>query len=112
MRIIIGKQNIFTSTFNATSKTLAISGVVEFQPNVIANSPGSLVEVFDVTQGFDIPLTNVTVAKTKVAGLPVWTFTFPTLPAGVVTGDTLLVFFELDLPTAMYTVAKYSASKV
>lgn len=112
MRIIVGKQNIFTSSFNATTKTLAISGVVEFQPNVTANAPGSLVEVFDVTQGLDIPLTNVTVAKTKVAGLPVWTFTFPSLPVGVATGDTLLIFFELDLPTATYTVLKYSASKV
>lgn len=112
MRIIVGKQNIYTSVLNVTNKTLAISNVLEFQPNLIPNTPGFLVSVYSVTQSAAFNLTGATVAKTTVAGLPVWTFTFLSIPAGVLVGDTLLIAFELDLPTAQYSVLKYSASKV
>jgi len=114
MRIVIGKQNVYTYTFNAAAKTLAISGVLEFSPNVIPNTPGYLVGVYDAAVGVaaNFNMNGVTVAKTIVAGLPVWTFTFPTLPSGVANGDTLTVSFELDLPTAQYSLLRYSASKV
>lgn len=107
MKIIVGKQNTFTYTFNATNKTLAIAGILSFHPVLNPNSVGSIIDIYDVTQSVDIPLTNATLAKTIVAGLPVFTITFPSLPVGVLTADTLLIFIELDPTQAIYSLLQY-----
>lgn len=88
-----GKYNSYTATLNVSGKTLTIAGVIGFDL-----TPRSLASIWDASLGTPafIPVTGITVANIPVNGLPVWVYTFPSLPAGVANGDSLVIL--LDIP--------------
>lgn len=90
---IIGKQNSLTQTWTVTAgvATLVISGNFFFDM-----WQDTLLRVYDVTTSTIIKYgAGTTFATSFVAGIPVYTWTFP-VPAGTVSGDTVLVYISLS----------------
>jgi hypothetical protein len=107
MKVIVGGyNNVFTAVFDESEKTLAISGVSGFDL-----TEDSLDNIWDTTASKEIPCKRVTMALTFVAGLPVYTYTFFSLPSGLADSDTLVI--TLNIPDAYATVPclLYTASK-
>lgn len=110
MKITLGgHNNIYTSVFTVTGSvaTLAISGVQGFDLTT-----NNLDSVWDVTQSVFFNCKRVTVAYAYVAGLPVFTYTFFSVPAGVASGDTLVITIDVPDEYATIPLLQYSASKV
>lgn len=110
MKITLGgHNNIYTSAFaiNTGVGTLAISGVQGFDL-----TDSMLDTVWDVTASKFIPCKRVTVSYAYVAGLPVWTYTFYSLPSGVAATDTLVITLDIPEIYANTAILQYSASKV
>lgn len=101
-----GKHNIYTAVFSVSAKTLTISGVTGFDL-----TDSSLSYIYDVTASKQIPSQRVTCALTRVAGNPVWVFTFFSLPSGVADSDTLTIYINVPDNAAIYSVEDYIASK-
>lgn len=96
--ILVGNKNtILSSAFNAAAKTLTISNCTMFDLVL-----GSLVSVWDSTTSSFFSMSQaITCTKTNVGGLPVFTYTFSNVPAGVANGDTLVI--QLSVPQEMLT---------
>lgn len=106
MQVLLGTpNNIYTSVFSVSAKTLTISGVTGFDL-----TDSSLSYIYDVTASKQIPSQRVTCTLTRVAGKPVWVFLFESLPSGVADGDTLTIY--LNVPDAYYLLPQlqYSGS--
>lgn len=91
-QIIVGnKNNIFTSTFVASTKTLSIANCNNFPLDL-----ASLVSVYDTTTGsaFNM-LQPITFSWDYVNSQPVFTWVFTTVPAGVANSDTLIITLEV-----------------
>lgn len=96
MQVLLGTpNNIYTAVLSVSGLTLTISNVTGFDL-----TDSSLSYIYDVTASKQIPSLRVTCALTRVAGKPVWVFTFETLPTGVADGDTLVIY--LNVPDAYY----------
>jgi len=91
-QILVGNSNnILTSTLDTTAKTLKINNCTAFDL-----TQSDLQSVWDTTTSSAFSMTEVlSCVLTTVAGLPVFTYTFRTLPAGVANGDTLLVYLQV-----------------
>ncbi len=108
MQVLVGgTSNLYSTALDTTAKTLTISNVTGFDL-----TDSSLSSIYDVTATVDIPCSRVTCALTRVAGKPVWTFTFLSLPAGVANGDTLSIYLNIPQPYAQYSLQQYANSKV
>lgn len=94
--VLVGSKNILTSTFDTTAKTLKIANCTAFDLTL-----ADLVYVWDTTQSKEIQSTAVqnciSCTRAWVAGSPVFTYTFSSLPSGVANGDALLIY--LQVPT-------------
>lgn len=92
--IVVGSKNILTSTFDTTAKTLKIANCTAFDLTL-----ADLVYVWDTTQSKEIQSTTVqnciSCVRTWVAGSPIFTYTFSSLPSGVANGDTLLIYLQV-----------------
>lgn len=100
MPILIGNDNnIFTSTFNAGTKTLSISNVNNFPLDI-----SSLVSVYDVTTGsaFDM-LQPITFSYVYTNGLPVYSWVFTRVPGGAGNSDTLNIIIDIPVSQADYS---------
>lgn len=100
MPILIGnKNNIFTSTFVASTKTLSISNVNNFPLDI-----ASLVSVYDVTTvaAFDM-LQPITFSYAYTNGLPVYSWVFSRIPTGAANGDTLDIIIDIPVSQADYS---------
>lgn len=107
MQILLGgTHNVYTTVLSVSAKTLTISGVTGFDL-----TDSSLSSVYSTTASLDIPCSRVTCALSQVAGKPVWTFTFFSLPATVADGDTLVIYLNVPDAGALYSVEEYIASK-
>lgn len=92
--IIVGTQNTLTYTWTVTTGvgTLVISGCSAF--DLVTNS---VVRIFNTTHtGEILPSQGMTFTNAFVAGLKTFTWTFTNLPAGTVSGDTLLIYLAVD----------------
>lgn len=98
-------NNVYTAVFNAGALTLTISGVLGF--DLTTNMLNS---VWDATVSQFFNCKRVTCTYAYVVGVPVWTYTFFSLPVGVGSGDTLVI--TLDIPDQLvdYVVDQYIAS--
>lgn len=95
-RVLVGTNNVLTSTFDTTAKTLKINGCTAFDL-----TQESLEYIWDTTTSAEIPIGPVTgCTRAWVAGSPVFTYTFASLPSGVANGDTLLIYLQIP---AMFT---------
>lgn len=101
-----GAHNLYTAVFSVSAKTLTISNVTGFDL-----TDSSLSYVYSVTASKQIPSERVTCALSRVAGKPVWTFTFFDLPTGLADGDTLVIYLNVPDNAAIYSVEDYIASK-
>lgn len=93
-QVIVNKQNDLTQTWAVATGvgTLTISNNMYFDMKLT-----DILRIEDTTQGtvFGISATT-TFASSFVSGLPVFVWTFTNLPAGTVTGDTLLVYISVQ----------------
>ncbi len=97
--LIANKNNIFTYAYNAAAKTVSISNVNNFPLDI-----SSLVSVYDVTTAsafnmlqpisFDYAYTN---------GLPIYVWTFATVPGGSANSDTLDIIIDIPVSQADYS---------
>lgn len=95
-RLLVGTNNVLTSTFDTTAKTLKINGCTAFDLTL-----ESLEYIWSTTASKEIPVSPLTnCVRTWVAGSPVFTYTFASLPSGVANGDTLLIYLQIP---AMFT---------
>jgi len=104
-----GKYNLYSTALDTVAKTLTFSNIIGFDLQTpMIKSIWSTTHSVAFTLGINVSQSVLT----YVAGLPVWTITFTTIPAGVANGDTLVIL--LDIPDALmnYSVLCYSASKV
>jgi hypothetical protein len=90
-QIIVGNSNnVFTSTFTASAKTLKISNNTVYDMQF-----GTLISVYSVTRSafFDLEgmTVNSMVKTTDSNGIPAYTWTFDKIPASSADGDTLIV---------------------
>lgn len=94
MTTIVGKENDLSQTWAVAAGvgTLTISNNIYFDMKMT-----DITRIEDTTQGtaFGISATT-TFASSFVSGLPVYVWTFTNLPAGTVTGDTLLVYIDIQ----------------
>ena len=94
MEIIVTKQNLFTQSWSVTAGvgTITISAVNLWDLGIT-----SLVRIEDVTQSTVFGISGTTTfSQTFTAGLPTYTWVFTNLPAGTVTGDTILVYLDVS----------------
>lgn len=97
MTTIVGKQNNLTQSWTVAADvaTLVISGNIFFDMIL-----STVVRIYDVTTSTTIPFgPNTTFSNTFVAGLPTYTWV-TTVPAGTVSGDTVLVYINV-LPSEL-----------
>lgn len=107
--ILGGKYNLYTAVLNVGLKTLTISNIIGFDLETT-----SLQSVYSTTATKYLTLgKNVaSCAYALVAGLPVWTYTFATIDAGIAGTDTFVVQIQIPDTLALYSLLSYSASKV
>lgn len=105
--ILVGNSNnILTSTLDTTAKTLKIANCTGFDL-----TQSDLQYVYSTTQSVAFSTNNVTgCTRTMVAGLPVFTYTFSALPAGVANGDTLLIYLNVPQEMMNFLVLQKIAS--
>lgn len=98
--IIVGnKNNIFTYTFTASTKTLKVTNVNNFPLDV-----ASLVSVHDTTTNLDFNmLQNIAFSYAYTNGLPVYSWVFPIIPAASADGDTLIIVLDAPLSQIDYS---------
>lgn len=89
--IVGGKYNQFTTSFNAAAKTLAISGCTAF--DLVAADIESIYDT--TTTSYFVTSQTITCARTLVSGLPVFTFTFSSVPAGAANSDTMVIRLQI-----------------
>lgn len=101
MNVLVGNSNnIYTSSFVASTKTLSISNVNNFPLDIT-----SLVSVYDTTVNLPFNmLQNITFSYAYVNGNPVYSWVFPTIPVGAANADTLLVIIAIPVSQAVYSV--------
>jgi|GEM_PF-4033060 hypothetical protein len=90
--IIVAKQNNLTYTWNVAAGvgTLVVSGLDTWDLGLT-----DIVRIFNSTHTGEFTLgQGVTFANAFVAGLKTYTWTFINLPAGTVSGDTLLIYLN------------------
>lgn len=92
MEVLISSSNdIYTTNFNVTSKTLTISGMNNFPTDV-----SCLKEVYDVTAGGAIGLPNSNqFAWFRSNDLPIFVWGLTNLPAGAANSDTLNILIDI-----------------
>ena len=112
--IQVGKANLYTSALDVVAKTLTITGVLTFSLN-----QDDLDHVWDTTKSvmlysqvavgtINYEITNFT--YTYVAGIPQYVWTFASLPATAVNGDTLVVVLNVPDQFLDYTALEKLAS--
>jgi len=107
MKVILGSYNLYTKTVDATAKTLVIGGVTGFDL-----TENSLDAIWDTTTSAFIPCKGVvTLVMTYVLGLPVYTYTFSSLPAGTAASDTFVITLDIPEYQANYAISQFLASK-
>lgn len=85
-------NDIYTTTFNAASKTLTISGVNNFPIDY-----SSIKEIYNTTHtGMITPSTPLQFAWFRSQGLPIFVYGFSALPASSANSDVLNIM--LDIP--------------
>ena len=92
MNLIVGQDNPITYTFTVAAGfgTLVISNLTDWDLE-----KNSIVRIYSTTRTAQFTLTpNTTFSNTSVAGLPTYTWVWPTadLPAGSATSDALLIY--------------------
>jgi hypothetical protein len=103
--IIIGKQNTiaYTWTVVASVGTLVVSGLDTWDLGLT-----DIVRVFNITHTGEFKLDpTTTFSNTFVAGLKTYTWTFSQLPAGTVSGDTLLIYLNVTEQQALILLMQY-----
>ncbi len=109
MRVPLGgKYNLYSAALDTVAKTLTFSNIIGFD----LETP--MVTVWNSTRSASLPF-GVNASQTVltyVAGLPIWTITFVTIPAGWANGDTLVVLIDVPDALMVYSVLCYSASKI
>jgi len=93
--ILLGnKNNILTATFDTVAKTLTIANCTAFDLTL-----NDLEYVYSTTASEEIQSATVqnciSCTRAWVAGMPVFIYTFSTLPAGVANTDTLLIYLQV-----------------
>lgn len=104
-----GKYNVYTATLDVTAKTLVFANVIAWSmENATIKSIWSVTATKAIPLG--INLTSCTLSYS--AGLPIYTYLFVAMPAGVANGDTLNILIDVPDVLMDYSVLCYSASKV
>lgn len=108
MHVILGgKYNLYSAVFSASAKTLVISNCVNFDLTA-----ASMVSVYNTTHAGFFGQNALTCVKSVVAGLPVFTFQFQTVPSSSADIDTLVIILDIPENQSVYSILAYSASKV
>lgn len=90
--IIVAKQNTLAYTWNVAAGvgTLVISGLDTWDLGLT-----DIVRIFNTTHTGEFGLSvTTTFSNTFAAGLKTYTWVFTNLPAGTVSGDTLLIYLN------------------
>ena len=93
MQIIIGQQNDITYswTVSAGVGTLVVSNLIYWDLKLT-----DILRIFNTTHAGEFGLSaTTTFTNGFTSGLPNWTWTFTNLPAGTVSGDTLLIYLDV-----------------
>ncbi len=105
MTIIVGLNNDFTQSWDVTAGvgTLVISNNTYFDLGLT-----DIVRIEDTTTGLPFGISaTTTFSNTFASGKPTYTWTFGTLPAGTATGDTLLVYLNVNPEQAELMILQY-----
>lgn len=115
-RLIIGHQNNYSYVFTPSVGTLVIKGILNWSivasPTPLTNQNvqvGSIASIWDVTNQLQVPLSNMSVAKTfdTTTQIPIYTITWTTLPAGFSNGDTLAITVNTTYECVMLSLLEY-----
>lgn len=105
MQAIVGKQNNITSSWTVVAGvgTLVLSNCIFFDLE-----PNSIIRINDTTQATSFGLSaTTTYSNTFTNGLPTFTWVFNNLPAGTVSGDTLLIYLDLTPQQILLLIMQY-----
>lgn len=104
-QLVVGSQNTLAYTWNVTAGvgTLVITGETAWDLQLT-----DILRIFNTTHTgqFGISATT-TFSNTFVSGLPTWTWVFTNLPAGTVSGDTLLIYLNVTLEQLNIALLQY-----
>jgi len=106
MELIIGKQNTLSYVFTVSGSTgtIVVSGEQEWDLGMY-----DINRVYDTTNGnakFGVSSTT-TFSFAYSAGLKTWTWSFTNLPVGSTTGDTLLIYLNVNPQQANIALLQY-----
>lgn len=108
MEILLNSANdIYTVSFNSTSKVIVISGANNFPMDF-----SSIREAYDVTAaGYITPLSSINqFAWFRSNGLPVFVYLFTSVPAGAAGSDTLNVLIDIAVNQSQLSLQQKQAS--
>jgi len=96
-----GIYNKMSAAFDTVAKTLTISGCAGFDL-----TQGDLISVYNTTRSSNMPIGTQLISCTLsyVAGLPLFTYLFNTIPAGYANGDTLVIRVQIPDWVAVYSL--------
>lgn len=92
-QLIVSAQNTLTYTWNVAAGvgTLVITGETAWDLQ-----EDDILRIFNTTHTGEFGISaTTTFSNTFVSGLPTWTWVFTNLPAGTVSGDTLLIYLNV-----------------
>lgn len=104
-QLIVGSQNTLAYTWNVAAGvgTLVITGETawDFQQD-------DILRIFNTTHAGEFGISaTTTFSNAFVNGLPTWTWVFSNLPAGTVSGDTLLIYLLVSYDQLKVALLQY-----
>lgn len=108
MEVLLNTANdIYTISFNTTSKTITIAGINNFPIDF-----SSIRECYDVTaHGYITPLSSRNqFAWFRSNGLPIFVYLFTRLPAGAAGSDTLNLLLDIPQNKSILSLQQKQAS--
>lgn len=96
MQTVVGQQNTLTYTWTVVAGvgTLVITNLTFFDLGLT-----DILRIFNTTHAGEFGISaTTTFSNTFVNGVPTWTWVFTNLPAGTISGDTLLIYLSIQQP--------------
>lgn len=108
MRVQLGAPyNTYTAVLNIAAKTLTINNIIQFDLE-----PPSIDRVYSVTASSYLPVgfNIASVSFSYIDGVPVWVYTFKSIPIGIANSDTFVILLNIPDNNGLYSIESYIAS--
>jgi len=104
-QLIVGAQNTLTYTWTVDTGvgTLVVTGETAWDLH-----REDILRIFNTTHAGEFGISaTTTFSNTFASGLPTWTWVFTNLPAGTVSGDTLLIYLNVTEQQLLIALMQY-----